>query len=78
MPREIITIQIGQCGNQSNPEIMQLALNSGNNSADSTESAQMEFCRSTPLTTMGSRIEKTSSSTKLMMTTTSLDPSSLI
>lgn len=54
MPREIITLQAGQCGNQSMYAIVrtipvsdasQLGLNSGHNCAQNTVSAKMERSR---------------------------------
>ena len=73
MPREIITIQIGQCGNQSNLSSIQLEPSSGSNSAKSTASVQMEFSKNSHPITKESKTGKTSSSIKLMMTTTFLD-----
>lgn len=72
MPREIITLQVGQCGNQSksNPILnyAQSAMSSGSSSAWSTASQETAFLRSTQRRAMTGKM---SSSTKLMMSTIS-------
>lgn len=75
MPREIITIQIGQCGNQSKRWSMQSGPSSGSSCAGSTASVPAASSRSTPPITTGSRTGRTSSSTRQTTTTTSPGPS---
>ena len=59
MPREIITLQVGQCGNQSNALLeiinlpyLQSETNSGSRSARSMESTLKESWKSMPLWVM--------------------------
>jgi len=66
MPREIITIQIGQCGNQSKSFLIKLALSFGNSSANNMASVQMASYRNIPPIIMESKIGKMSSFIKLM------------
>lgn len=73
MPREIITIQIGQCGNQSKIFFTKSVPNSGSSSVDSTESAQAASSKNTHQTTTELKTAKTSFSTRQTTTTTSLD-----
>ena len=74
MPREIITIQIGQCGNQGTfAFINKLAASSGSSYANSMESAQVEYSNNMQSTTKKSKIAKTCSFIKQMMITTSLE-----
>ena len=77
MPREIITIQIGQCGNQSILFFIQLEASFGNNFVSSMESVPLEFSNSMQLI-VKSKTEKMFSSIKLMTITMFLDLSSLI
>lgn len=46
MPREIITLQIGQCGNQSTNAFMKLEASSGNNSVNNMVSVLQAYWRS--------------------------------
>lgn len=76
MPREIITLQIGQCGNQSNhPYHRQSAASFGNNFVKSTVSVHQASWRSM-LSVTRSRTARMCSSTRLTMTTTCPGPSS--
>lgn len=70
MPREIITIQIGQCGNQSISLKTQSAQSFGSNCARSMALVQMESLNNLHPITKEFKIGKMSSSIKLMMTTT--------
>jgi hypothetical protein len=71
MPREIITIQIGQCGNQSTSSLMQSAPSSGSSSVASTASVPLEFSRNSLQTTTAYRTARMSSSTRRTTTITS-------
>ena len=74
MPREIITIQIGQCGNQSKHSTTQSEPSFGSSFARNMASVPPESSSNT-LPTTKSRIERMSSSTRQTMTTTFPGPS---
>lgn len=75
MPREIMTIQIGQCGNQSTLNTIELEHSSGNNFAVSMELTPVASYKTTLPITMASKTEKMYFSIKPMMTITFLDQS---